>query len=170
MDRTQALSTAPQYFHTYINKVEEGDILSILRSQIQSLGSFFQSIPEDKWGFAYADGKWTVKEVLGHLVDTERIFGYRALRFCRKDGTELAGYDENAYVAQGAFNSRSPETLMEEFELLRRSNILMLESLPEDGFQRLGTANALLVSVGAIAWILAGHPIHHVGVIKERYL
>ncbi len=170
MNRTQALSTVPQYFHTYIRQVEEGDILEILQAQVGEIRNFFQAIPVDKWDYAYADGKWTLKEVLGHILDTERIFGYRALRFSRKDATDLPGFDENDFVTHGNFQHRTPESLIEEFDLLRRSNLLMLENLPSDGLERLGTANSLLVSVGAIAWILAGHPVHHIGVIRERYL
>ena len=170
MDQSQALATSPQYFHTYINKVESGDILDILKAQIGTLNAFFSSIPAEKWDYAYAEGKWTVKEVLGHLVDTERVFGYRGMRFARKDATDLPGYDENDFVAHGHFQSRSPEGLMEEMELLRRTNILMLENIPVESMEHLGTANSLLISVGAIAWILAGHPIHHMGVIRERYL
>lgn len=170
MNRTQALDTAPLYFHTYINRVEEGDILEILRSQIKEVRDFFTAIPEEKWEYAYAEGKWTLKELLGHLIDTERVFGYRGLRFSRKDAIDIPGFDENLFVANGGFNERSSESLMEEFELCRRSNLLMLENLPEGGFELLGSANSLLSSVGAIAWILAGHPIHHIGVVKERYL
>lgn len=170
MNRTQALDTSPQYFHTYINKVEEGEILTILRDQVSEIRQFFEAIPADKWDYAYAEGKWTIKEVLGHLIDTERVFGYRGLRFSRKDATDLAGFDENDFVTYGNFQSRTPESLIEEFELVRRSNLMMFENLSADGMERLGTANSLLVSVGAIAWINAGHPIHHIGVIKERYL
>lgn len=170
MNRTQALDTAPQYFHTYISKVEDGEIFSILKSQLGELEAFFNAIPAEKWDYAYAEGKWTVKQVLGHILDTERIFGYRGLRFARKDSTDLPGYDENHFAAQGNFENRSPESLWEEFSLLRRANLLLLENLPEGGLDRLGTANKLLISVGAIAWILAGHPLHHVGTIRERYL
>lgn len=170
MNRTQALETAPQYFHTYIQQVDEGEILEILDQQMTQIKAFFGTISPDQWGYAYAEGKWTVQEVLGHLIDTERILAYRALRFARKDATDLPGYDENHFVAQGNFQNRDPHMMVEEFMLLRQVNLIMLRNLPAGGLDLLGTGNSLLMSVGAIAWILAGHPNHHIAVIKERYL
>jgi len=170
MNRSQALDSAPQYFHNYIKQVDEGDILSILEGQVTDIKAFFAAVTPEQWGHAYAEGKWTLQEVLGHLIDTERVFGYRALRFARKDATDLPGYDENHFVAQGNFKERDPQGMIDEFVLLRQTNLLMLRNLPEGGMDLLGTANALLMSVGAIAWVLAGHPNHHIGVIKERYL
>lgn len=170
MNRSQALDTAPQYFHNYIMQVDEGDILPILEAQVADIKAFFAAIASEQWGHAYAEGKWTLQEVLGHLIDTERVFGYRALRFARKDATDLPGYDENHFVAQGNFQGRDPNGMIEEFILLRQTNLLLLHNLPQGGMDLLGTANSLLMSVGAIAWVLAGHPNHHIAVIKERYL
>lgn len=170
MNREQALSTSPQYFHAYINQVPDRDILAILDQQLAGFHAFFLGLADEQWDIRYAEGKWSVKEVVGHMVDAERIFGYRALRIGRNDATDLAGFEENAYVEAGEFDRRTPHSLMEEFDLVRRANIVMLKGLPEGALERLGTANKLLVSVGALAWIMAGHVEHHVKVVGERYL
>ena len=148
----------------------DGDILRILDNQLAGFHAFFLGLSDEQWALRYEPGKWSVKEVVGHLVDSERIFGYRALRIGRNDATDLPGFEENAYVAEAAFDGRAPMDLMEEFDLVRRSHIVMLRSMPEGAMARLGTANGLLVSVGALAWIMAGHVEHHTKVVGERYL
>lgn len=170
MNREQALSTSPSYFHRYIEQVPDGDILRIMDSQLAGFHAFFLGLEDPQWDLRYEAGKWSIKEVVGHMVDCERIFGYRALRIGRNDATDLPGFEENDYVAHGGFDHRAPMDLMEEFDLLRRSHIVLLRGMPEGAMARLGTANQLLVSVGAIAWIMAGHVEHHTKVVGERYL
>lgn len=170
MNRSQALSSSPEYFRGYIQEIPDREIISILQQQLTGFHAFFLGLEDADWERRYAEGKWSVKEVVGHMIDTERIFGYRAMRIARKDATDLAGFDENAYVVSGEFDRRTPMSLMEEFDLVRRSNLVMLQGLPEGAMERLGTANSFLVSVGALAWIMAGHVEHHTKVIAERYM
>ena len=163
------MATSPEYFKAYIELVPEGDLMALLDRQLAGIHTFFLNWPADRWEHRYADGKWSVKEVLGHMVDTERIFGYRALRIGRKDATDLPGYSENEFVAAADFGARTGMDLLEEFDLVRRANIVLLRSLLGEPMTRLGTANGLLTSVGAIGWILVGHAEHHTRVLGERY-
>ena len=167
MDRAQALANSPQYYQQYISKIPEGNILATLNRQLAGCHTFFMNIPEDKWEYHYAEGKWTIKEVLGHINDCERIFGYRALRIARKDATAIPGFEQDEYVASANFNARTGMDLLEEFDLIRRSNVQMLIALPEEAFARLGTASDLVISVGAITWLLAGHVEPHNRVLAE---
>lgn len=170
MTRDQALATSPEYFHTYINQVPDGKVLDLLDQQLTGFHTFFLGLPENKWGHRYAEGKWTVKEVVGHMIDCERIFGYRALRIARGDATAMPGFEENDYVANANFNDRDPMKLLEEFDLLRRANVVLLRSLPESAFALSGTASGKSFSVGGTSWIMVGHVEHHVKVLHERYL
>lgn len=169
MNRERALATSPEYFKNYIHQVPEGNLIQLMEDQLGTLHRYFLELAPEKWDYRYAEGKWSVKEILGHLLDAERIFGYRALRIVRKDATDLAGFDENDYVAAGDFDSRAGHDLLEEFDLVRRSHIVMLRSHAGDAFERLGTANGLLTSVGAIGWTMLGHVEHHLRVLGERY-
>ena len=170
MNREQALSTSPAAFHSYIQQVPDGDILRILDHQLAGFHAFFLGLSDEQWAFRYAEGKWSVKQVVGHMIDSERVFSYRALVFGRNDATDLPGFEEDDYVAEASSDARAPMDLMEEFDLVRRSTIVMLRGMPEGALARLGTANGLLVSVGALAWSMAGHVEHHVKVVGERYL
>src|SRR5262249_8916519 len=123
----------------------------------------------DKADHAYAEGKWTVKEVLGHIIDAERIFVYRALRFARADTTDLPSFDENTYVANGGFGARSLESMTREFEAVRRATIAFAECLSAESLVRRGTANGKQISVRALLYIVAGHAEHHVGLLRSRY-
>lgn len=122
-----------------------------------------------KGDYAYAADKWTVKEVIGHLCDAERVFAYRALRFARGDSTELPGFDENAYVAQSNFRSRTMEDLLEELFAVRAATLSLAKHLPESALARRGSANGAPVSVRALLYIIAGHERHHLAVLRERY-
>ena len=120
--------------------------------------------------YRYAEGKWTIKEIIGHLIDAERIFAYRMLRFARKDATDLPGFDENEYVPASEANERSIHGLLEEFTTVRAGTFSLWRSLTNEMLQRSGTVNGNRLSVRALAYITCGHEIHHLAVIKERYL
>jgi hypothetical protein len=141
----------------------------LLESQLADTLALLRRVPRDREDFAYADGKWSVKEVVGHLSDSERVFAYRALRFARNDPTELASFDENAWVANADFGRRGLADLVEEFDAVRHATIRLAKSLNADELARRGTANGNGVSVRALFYIIAGHERHHVGLLRERY-
>ena len=157
------------YYATYINTVSE-NVLGELEHQATSFPKFLKLISDEKAYYAYAEGKWTVKEVVGHMIDTERIMAYRALRIARNDQTPLASFEENDYVANAAFNDRSLESLSEEFVAVRISNVYLFKHLSAEEFSRMGTASDKAVSVRALLYIIVGHVNHHWKVIEERYL
>jgi hypothetical protein len=157
------------YYHGYVALVPDGDILGTLSRQGRDLPALLREIPERHGDHRYADGKWTVKEVLGHLVDTERVFGCRALVFARGDRTPLPGMDPDDYVSGGRFGSRTIDDLAGELEALRRSHLHLLRALDDEAWARRGTASGCTFTTRAVAWILAGHPMHHVRVLEERY-
>lgn len=160
----------PSYFESYIDQVPEGNLLEILISQIEETTAFLSTLEESQWNYRYAPGKWTLKEMLGHISDTERIMGYRLLRISRGDQTPLSGYDEDEYVKGASFQNQSIAELLEEFRAVRHSTYTLLRGLNEDGWGRTGVANDKEISVRAIAYIIAGHELHHVKIIKEKYL
>jgi hypothetical protein len=168
MNRPQADEFAP-YYGTYIDTVSE-NVLGELEHQAISFPKFIKSIPVDMGYYAYSEGKWTIKEVVGHMIDTERIMAYRALRIARSDQTPLASFEENDYVANASFNDRSLESLSEEFAAVRIANVYLFKSLSEEVYSRKGTASDKSVSVRALLYIIVGHVNHHWKVIEERYL
>jgi len=158
-------------FHeTYISKVGDGNIVDILQNQQESTCQFLKAIPEDKAGYAYADGKWTVKQCIGHMTDTERVMAYRAMRFARNDDTELPGFDQDEYVANSRHNEFELADLIEEFRLTRMANLYFYKSLNAEEKQRFGLASGNRVTVNALLYIIAGHELHHLQIFKERYL
>ena len=165
MNKPDSTEYAP-YFEKYISLVPEGEIVVTLGKQIEST----LSLSAAQGDLRYAPGKWSVKEVIGHLIDAERIFAYRALRFARNDATPLPGFDENSFVDNAGFGSRSLADLAEEFEHTRKSNLYLFKSLDGDSSLRLGSASDNKISVRAIAYIIAGHESHHVGILRSRYL
>lgn len=160
---------APE-FSKYVTLVAEGDIIQTLEQQIENSLSLLRTIPSDKANFRYAPDKWSVKELLGHLIDSERIFSYRALCFARNDQTPLPGYEQNDYVREGNFDSRNLADMAEEFATVRRATIQLFRPLNETEWLRHGKANENDVSVRALAYIIAGHELHHMGVLRSRYL
>jgi hypothetical protein len=160
----------PAYYGTYIDLVPEGSLNNRLSNQLEDTVALLSGLTETQESFQYAPGKWTVKEVLGHITDTERIMSYRLLRMSRGDKTPLAGYDDEHYVKEATFNTRPMSDLLQEFAAVRHSTIALLSGLPEGVWNRKGIANADEVSVNAIAFIIAGHELHHVKLIKEKYL
>lgn len=158
------------YFHGYMALVPEDDLLEAFDNQSASFIRFLQTIPADKHDFAYAPGKWTLKEVLQHIIDAERIFGYRALRFARLDPTPLPGFDENLYVQNAKSQNRTWDKLVEEFQVLRRSSQLLFQSFDAEQLEAGGIASNGPTYVLGIGYILIGHTLHHQKIMKERYL
>jgi uncharacterized damage-inducible protein DinB len=168
MNRPKPDEFAP-YYQNYIDTVDD-DVIDALETQASAFADFINAIPEEKADFAYDEGKWTIKELLGHVIDTERIMTYRAVRFSRNDTTPLPGFEENFYVDHAHFNDRTLSGLAEEFNLLRRANLHFFRSLNEDEIGRAGTANGKQMTVRALLFVLAGHVNHHRRIITERYL
>ena len=160
----------PFYFETYIELVSEGSIEDTLIKQLNDTTAFLSNTSETQANYRYATGKWTLKEVIGHITDTERIMSYRLLRIARGDQSPLAGYDDEAYVNEAAFHSRSLPDLLKDFSAVRQSTVSLVRSLPEDVWSRKGIANNSEISVRALAYIIAGHELHHVKIIKDKYI
>ncbi len=158
------------YYGTYINKAEGNDLLAALRENALSFSNFIQSIPAEKLDFSYAYGKWTIKEIIVHLTDAERIFAYRALRFARKDKTPLSGFEENDYVPESNAANQSGDQLLSEFLSVRVASINLFESFTPEMCLRTGSANGKEISVRALGFIMVGHTVHHLQTIRERYL
>lgn len=149
---------------------DDGLILEHLETNAEIARQFFLSIPNELLDFRYSPGKWTIKEILLHIIDDERIYAYRALRFARKDTTPLPGFDQELYTSSSAASGRSIESLVDEFLAVRQSTITLFSNLPEDAFTNGGIANDHFVTVRALLYHLAGHELHHINVIKEKYL
>lgn len=158
------------YYGKYIALVPEDDAIQALESQLTEGLALFKSIPESKGEHRYGPDKWTIKEVVGHLIDGERVFAYRALRFARNDRTDLPGFDETTYVPAGGFGRRTLADLIGEWELVRRANLAMFRGLDAEAWKRQGAANGSPISVRALAFVIAGHGRHHMGILRERYL
>ena len=168
MNRPQA-EDFPVFYKGYIDTVSN-DVLAELEHQVDLFPALLRSISAQKASFAYAEGKWTVKELVGHIIDTERIMAYRALRFARNDATALAGFEEHDYVINAHFADRSLESMAQEFEYLRKANLYLIRSLNETELNRTGISNGMPISVKALVFIIAGHLNHHIRILKERYL
>ncbi|RKY99655.1 MAG: DNA damage-inducible protein DinB [Ignavibacteriae bacterium] len=158
------------YFEQYIKLVEGDDIIKILYEQNKTCRKLINSISDHKGNYRYADGKWTIKEVLGHILDTERIFAYRALSLARGEKKSLPGFDHNDYVKEGNFNSRELLELSFEFKLLRETNLLLYKSFSEEMLCKRGLTNEAPVTVLALFYFIAGHEKHHLNVLEEKYL
>lgn len=158
----------PEWYNKYISLVE-GDVIEILEKQVTEFSDFINSLV-GKGDYAYAPGKWTIKELIGHIIDTERIMTFRLLCFARGEKARIPGFEEDDYVAAAHFNDRSLLSLSEEFSLLRKANLYLIKSLSDEELAKSGNANGNEMSVKAFVYVLAGHIMHHVNVIKERYL
>jgi uncharacterized damage-inducible protein DinB len=158
------------YYGKYIALVPAGDTLATLTRQLDNTLSLLRGLSEAQADSRYAPGKWSVKEVVGHIIDTERIFGHRAFRFARNDQTPLPGFEQDGYVLAADFGQRSIRDLAEEFEHVRRANLYLFRNLSEEAWLRRGVASENEVSVRALAHIMAGHETHHVQIIQARYL
>lgn len=158
------------YYKRYIDLLPEGDLLGLLEEQRDETLALMSGLSEEEASRRYAPGKWSLKEVLGHVIDTERIFAYRALCISRGERRALPGYDQDAYVAGASFDERAVEDLAEEYRAVRRATILLFRGLSEEALSRRGTANEAELSARAAAYIIAGHERHHLRIIRERYL
>ena len=164
------LETIPHFYKNYVKQIEESDLLQALRISGHRTQELIHAIPEVKSDFKYAPEKWTVREVLCHMIDAERIFAYRALRFARNDKTPLAGFEEKDYAPEANAANRSVKRIADEMRHLRVSTIDMFESFSEEMMHRKGEANRNELSVAAIGFIIAGHETHHRHILIDRYL
>ncbi|WP_264807141.1 DinB family protein [Cytobacillus sp. NCCP-133] len=158
------------YYQNYVNLVPDGDLLEILHGQIKDTINLVKDLNDEQARFRYAPEKWTIKEVIGHITDTERIMAYRLLCISRGETAMLPGYDDNEYVKKGSFNRFSIQELLEQLSIVRQGTTALLKSLGEEDLMRHGNANGTEVTVRAIAYIMAGHELHHRNLIKDRYM
>ena len=156
-------------FARYVSLVPETDVMAVLESQGDEVRRVARSIPADRETFRYAPGKWSVREILGHMGDGERVFGYRAFCISRGDKASLPGFEEDDYVAAADYDRHAASILAEDFAALRASNLAVLGRLPGETWANVGTANGTAISLRAIAYVMAGHFRHHVGVLRSRY-
>ena len=166
--RPDASEHAP-YYSRYVDLVPSGDILTTIATQIDGTLAELRRVSEADSLKRYAPGKWSIREVMGHMIDTERVFAYRALRFARGDRKNLLSFEQDEYVATAQFDRRPWAGLLEEFEAVRRSNLLMFRALDDEAWARQGVANGNPMSVRAAAYIIAGHELHHLRVLREHY-
>jgi hypothetical protein len=159
---------APAYAR-YVERVPDGPILLTLESEVRKTAALLAPLPEAKARHRYAPGKWSVKDVVGHLADTERVMGYRALRFARGDATPLPGFDENLFAASAPFDARPLAEVIAEFESVRAATLSLFRGFDEAAWGRGGVANEAPVTVRALPWMLAGHELHHRALLVERY-
>jgi len=158
------------YYAKYIELVPGADAVGALEAQLDDMLPLLRGLTEAQGALRYAPGKWSVRQVVAHLVDAERVFAYRALRFARADRTAVPGFDENVYAETAGADARTLRSLADEMDLVRRANVLMFRGLPEDAWTRRGVANGNEISVRALAFIIAGHGRHHTALLRERYL
>jgi hypothetical protein len=159
-----------EWYAGYVARVPEADIIGALASQPDDLDSLLGGVSEDASTFRYSPDKWSIRQLVGHLVDAERVFALRALCFSRGDSAALPGFDENRYVAASSYAEVPCAELRREFRILREANVMLFSRLGAEGWSRTGVASDNLVSVRALAYIMVGHPRHHMTVIGERYL
>jgi uncharacterized damage-inducible protein DinB len=162
--------TVPDFYKTYINALQEENLQEALANNTRRFRKLLKQIPHKKINYAYAEGKWTIKELLQHIIDAERVFIYRALTFARMDPAPLPGFDENNWAITAKAPKRKWNELVDEFKALRTANELFLHSLDDDQLLQTGSANNSVISVAGLAFVCAGHVAHHMRIINERYL
>ena len=158
------------YYDRYVSLIADGDIIAALGAQLEETLALLSGIPESRAGFRYASGKWSMKELIGHMIDSERIFAYRALRFARNDRTPLPGFEQDDYIRNASFDNTSLADLAAEFESVRRSTLYLFKHLDGEAWTRRGLANDSEASVRALAYIIAGHELHHREILRTRYV
>lgn len=158
-----------EFYAGYVAHVPEDDVLAVLEAQIEEIGRLAAAVPAERESFRYAPGKWSVRQVFGHLADGERVFGYRATCIARGDDTPLPGYDQDAYMALAPFDEVPVAELADELVTLRRANLPTFRRLAPEDWSRRGTASGQPVTVRALAYVLAGHLRHHLRILDERY-
>lgn len=162
--------TAPEFFNTYLRQVRDKDLFKALSRNTKELKRALASVPKDKWDYTYAEGKWSVLQVLQHLIDAERVFLFRALWFARMDPQPLPGFEENEWAVNAVVAHRRPKELIREMMTLRKSTIQFFQSLPKEALRQTGTANQHQISVAALGFICVGHVSHHLEILRTRYL
>jgi hypothetical protein len=167
MRKPDSTEYAP-YYGKYVALVPEENILAVLEAQLDDMMAFLSTVPDHQGNTRHAPYTWSIKEVVGHLIDTERIFVYRALRFARGDATPLPGFDENAYARVASFDRLALRDLIAEFDCARRSHLWLFKNLPDEAWSRSGEANGNSVTVQALAYIIVGHARHHTGILRKR--
>ena len=158
------------FYQGYADLATGQSVAQLLATHPASIANFIMDLPEEKANYAYADGKWTIKQMLQHLIDTERIFAYRALRISRKDATPLPGFDENHYAQNAPVDQKTLADLKEEFLLVRKTTDLLLASFQEDQLNFIGNASGHPCTLNALCFIIFGHHLHHMNILRERYL
>ena len=158
------------FYQPYLDLIQDVSLLKTLSTGMEKTISFFEELLPEKWSFRYAPDKWTPKDILQHLSDTERVFSYRALSIARNSQTLLPGFDENLFALMAGANRKSVSGLMEEYIAIRKSTIFLFESLEKKQLKNMGIANSHPLSALAAGFIICGHEIHHCNIIKERYL
>ncbi|HEX5005271.1 MAG TPA: DinB family protein [Gemmatimonadales bacterium] len=158
------------FYKSYVDEVPEGDVLDTLVAQRDSTAALLAGVSEADAGFRYAEGKWSIREVAGHVADAERVFAYRALRIARGDPTPLAGFDENAWMPMAGFEARSLADVAAELRAVREATLALFRSIDQAAWGRSAVASGHPVTARALAWIIAGHERHHLRVLGERYL
>ena len=164
------LGRVPSFYHKYISLVKQDDLTNAFTQNQQDLLDLLASIPGENWDYSYAEGKWSIKELVQHLIDAERIFCYRALCFARKDNVSLPGFDENIYAMNSKANQRSKGNLIQEMQVVQQSTAAMFNSFDEEQLKASGIANNNSIYVSAIGFIITGHALHHKKILEERYL
>ena len=158
------------YYKRYIDLVGNIPLLTALENGLEKKHAFLESLPADKWNYSYAENKWTPKDILQHLSDTERVFAYRALYIARFNNADLKGFDENVFAENALANNKTPEELLQENATVRAATISLFRNFNTEQLQQFGIANGSQMSVAAAGFIICGHEIHHCNIIKERYL
>jgi hypothetical protein len=160
----------PVWYDKYVQSVPVGDIVDVMNRQLKTAAAILNSIDEEKSLYRYADNKWSIKELLGHINDVERIFAYRALRFIRMDKTNLSPMEQDDYVKAAKFDNISFDSLKKEFRFIRKSTIMLFNNLDNESWMRTGFSDGNEISVRAMAYIIVGHAQHHLNILRERYL
>lgn len=158
------------YYLPYIQLTANSNVILGLRENLETVVDFYKNIPVEKIEYAYAEGKWTPKDILLHIIDTERVFAYRAMRIARQDKTEMVGFEQDDYVDAGKANNRTIDSLITEYKAVRKATIVLFDSFSDEELKSMGKASGSPVSVRAIGYIITGHENHHNTIIKERYL
>jgi uncharacterized damage-inducible protein DinB len=158
------------YYNTYVSKVEGDSVMAVLDRQPSELRALLDGLDDSRGSHSYGEGKWSIKELLSHVIDGERIFAYRILRISRGDETPIEGFEQDDYITNSNANNRTFDDLLSEFELERQANLRMIGNISDESSRRMGTASGVGVSARALVHILAGHVAHHAAILKERYL
>jgi hypothetical protein len=161
---------AAEFYQNYIKKAPDNNVVKAIQKNARNFRRLLKHIPKKKYDYAYAEGKWTIRELVQHVIDAERVFSYRATSIARKDPTPLPSFDENVWASNSQAANRGWKDMLDEFSSLRRANEILFESLTEEQLRSIGVASNKEINVLALGYIIAGHAEHHISIIKERYL